>query len=445
MQSNGGTMNFKSGRIKDFYLLTTDVENIFINEYMPAAPGDYVKVYLYALLYAKQDLEMTHEKLARELEISLETVDEAWNYWAKMGAVKIVNRKPRASMLGYDIEFVNLRELMYGGMSPAGEVAAQEEEPAEEKKKKLSDFDAEDILCRDNMQEVFSFAENLKGRPLSAKEMKSIASWHDDYGIDEDLIKKAVEYCFERDKTSIRYLEAVIREWHELGIKTAEEADAHTEKLTKRFGDYKRIMYALGIVSRTASDGEKKIIDRWLDEMGFSMERILDACQRTVGIANPNVNYVNKILENWKKDAAVYGRDVNKKTTVTQAVLNKYYDYLRQEAERKAQERREKVYSELPRLAEIDDSLKDLGSRLSRAVLGGKAGETDEIKRLTALLEQERAILLTENNYPMDFTDIHYLCDACHDTGIDEAGRRCACAKERIGEAELWLNSKEKK
>ena len=448
MHSNGGKMNFKSGRIKDFYLLTTDVENIFINEYMPAAPGDYVKVYLYALLYAKQGIAMTHQNLVRELGISPETLDEAWNYWAKMGAVKVVNRKPNGSMLGYDIEFINLRELMYSGISSAGGApvqAAQPEEAAEESKRDFPSFDVEDILCRDNMQEVFSFAENLKGRPLSAKEMRSIASWHDDYGIDEDLIKKAIEYCFERDKTSIRYLEAVIKEWHELGIKTAEEADAHTEKLTRRFGDYKRIMYALGIVSRTASDGEKKIIDRWLDEMGFSIERILDACQRTVGIANPNVNYVNKILENWKKDAAVYGRDVNKKTTVKQAVLNKYYDYLRQEAERKAQERREKVYSELPRLAEIDDSLKDLGSRLSRAVLGGKAGETEEIKRLTTLLEQERAILLTENNYPMDFTDIHYLCDACHDTGIDETGRRCACVKERIGEAELGLNSTEKK
>ena len=304
MHSNGGKMNFKSGRIKDFYLLTTDVENIFINEYMPAAPGDYVKVYLYALLYAKQGIAMTHQNLVRELGISPETLDEAWNYWAKMGAVKVVNRKPNGSMLGYDIEFINLRELMYSGISSAGGApvqAAQPEEAAEESKRDFPSFDVEDILCRDNMQEVFSFAENLKGRPLSAKEMRSIASWHDDYGIDEDLIKKAIEYCFERDKTSIRYLEAVIKEWHELGIKTAEEADAHTEKLTRRFGDYKRIMYALGIVSRTASDGEKKIIDRWLDEMGFSIERILDACQRTVGIANPNVNYVNKILENWKK------------------------------------------------------------------------------------------------------------------------------------------------
>ena len=101
MHSNGGNMNFKSGRIKDFYLLATDVENIFINEYMPAAPGDYVKVYLYALLYAKQGLEMTHENLARELGMSAETVDEAWTYWAKMGTVKIVNRRPKTALAFY--------------------------------------------------------------------------------------------------------------------------------------------------------------------------------------------------------------------------------------------------------------------------------------------------------------------------------------------------------
>ena len=43
-------MSFTREKIRDFYLLATDVENIFINEYMPAAPGDFVKVYLYGLL-----------------------------------------------------------------------------------------------------------------------------------------------------------------------------------------------------------------------------------------------------------------------------------------------------------------------------------------------------------------------------------------------------------
>ena len=28
-------MGFIKGKVKDFYLLTTDVENIFINEYLP--------------------------------------------------------------------------------------------------------------------------------------------------------------------------------------------------------------------------------------------------------------------------------------------------------------------------------------------------------------------------------------------------------------------------
>ena len=46
-------MGFKRETIKDFYLLATDVENIFINEYMPVAPGDFVKVYLYGLLYSQ--------------------------------------------------------------------------------------------------------------------------------------------------------------------------------------------------------------------------------------------------------------------------------------------------------------------------------------------------------------------------------------------------------
>ena len=31
-------MRFDKGKIKDYYLFTTDVENVFINEYMTEAP-----------------------------------------------------------------------------------------------------------------------------------------------------------------------------------------------------------------------------------------------------------------------------------------------------------------------------------------------------------------------------------------------------------------------
>lgn len=56
-------------------------------------------------------------------------------------------------------------------------------------------------------------------------------------------------------------------------------------------------------------------------------------------------------------------------------------------------------------------------------------------------LESERAVLLTENNFPIDYTDIKYSCDICKDTGVTEDGRRCSCTAKRTEEAELWQKS----
>lgn len=419
-------MNFKNEKIRDFYLLTTEVENIFINEYLPQAPGDYVKVYLFALLYARQQLAITHHGIASQLGLTDSEVDRAWRYWEEMGAVKIETRSK--AQFDYSVTFLNLRQLMYA--------AAPQETP--QRNPSPSDF-----LCENQLKEIFDFVENLKGEPISPKEMQEIAAWRNEIPAEPELIKKAFEYCYDKKKTQPKYIGAVLREWVEKGISTPEQAEEYLEASGKRYGEYKKILNSLGVVGRMATEGEKKVIDRWFDEMGFSVERILEACEKTVGIQNPNVNYVNKILENWQKQAVSFGRDVNRKTTVSGADLNRYYDFLRQEAERKSQEAKKEVYEKLPRIEEIDESLKDLGSKLSRAVLTG-GSDIDEIKKLMMLLEQERAVLLTENNFPLDFTDVKYLCSECRDTGVDDAGRRCACSKERIGDAELWLKAKEK-
>ena len=398
-------MSFRSGRVRDFYLLTTEVENIFINEYMPQAPGDYVKVYLYALLYSKQEMGLTHQAIARQLKLTESEIDRAWKYWEDMGLVK--REITGSGKLDYDIVFVNLRELMYAnyaGMAEAQQAPSQSGEGLSTAETPV-DRPSEE-LCEEENKVLFDFVEDLKG------------------------------------KTQLRYVEAVVREWTERGIKTGDEARELAEQSSKRFGEYKRILSSLGIVGRVATDAERDLIDKWFDEMGFSLERILEACGKTIGIQNPNVNYVNKILENWQKDAATYGRNVNQKTTVNQAALKEYYEYLRHEAEKKSQDAKAEIYEKLPRIEEIDGELVELGSRLSRALLGGSSENVDQIRKLMMLHEEERAVLLTENNYPLDYTDIKYLCQECKDTGIDESGRRCKCTKERIGEAEIWLNAK---
>ena len=132
---------------------------------------------------------------------------------------------------------------------------------------------------------------------------------------------------------------------------------------------------------------------------------------------------------------------MNTKITVTQADLNRYYEYLRNKAREEAEERKKEVYSRIPRIKEIDGEMMDLGRNLSKVILGGKPEKVEEIKKLLALLEEERAVLLTENNYRRDYTDIKFACEKCSDTGITEDGVRCSCVEERIGEAEIWQNS----
>ena len=106
-------MNFIKEKIKDFFLLDTKVENIFINEYMPSAPGDFVKVYLYASMYAEHGLEITEKAIAKQLGLSEEKVREAWEYWEERGVIKKRYFDTQGNV-SFIVEFLSLKEQLYG-------------------------------------------------------------------------------------------------------------------------------------------------------------------------------------------------------------------------------------------------------------------------------------------------------------------------------------------
>ena len=64
----------------------TAVSNAFLCEFMPTAPEGYVKVYLYALMYAHgghpEDDAMIPD-VAKALEISQDEVERALRYWER--------------------------------------------------------------------------------------------------------------------------------------------------------------------------------------------------------------------------------------------------------------------------------------------------------------------------------------------------------------------------
>lgn len=417
-------MSFTREKTKDFYMLTTDIENIFINEYMPIAPGEYVKVYLYGLFYSQTDMELTYSQMAQQLGLTEVQIEEAWEFWSQIG---VVNKIPKG--MDYDIEFRQLRSLMYGAHGDETPDPGLREETT-----------SEQSLYDEELKELVLGIEALLGKTLSPKETREIFFWVEEIGATIEVVKGAVAYCIEKGKTGINYMTKVIEQWTADGLKTEEDVRTRLEVVEQRFLEYKKILQALGL-NRGVTKAEKEMIDKWIDVMHFNMDRILDACVKGSFISNPNLRYVNGILEKWYDEAKACGQDVNCKVTVTQAVLNKYYDFLRKSAEEDAQARKAEVYKKVPRVEEVDKELLVLAKDLSRSLLGGDIKSQAEKKKLMNLLEEERTVLLAENNFAEDYTDIKYSCNKCNDTGITEDGERCECTKKRIGEAELWQNS----
>lgn len=423
-------MGFIQEKIKDFYLLTTDVENIFINEYMPIAPGQYVKVFLYGLLYSQNHEELTAKQFAQQLQMTEKEVEKAWDYWESLG---VISKKYIINTNEYDIEFKQLRSMMYGSGAQAANTA-----------KNAKTQNEGTPLVDETIRDLIHSVEQAIGRTMSPKESKEVASWIDEIGATVEVIMAAVEYCLEKGKRGINYMAKVVLQWTKDGFKTREDADAHIKSLEMRYGNYKKILQTLGL-NRAATEAEREMIDSWFDEMEFNFDRVMDACVKASFISSPNVRYVNKVLCNWYEEAKVDGRNVNKKSTISKADLNKYYEYLRKKAEEEAEQRKAEIYEKIPRIEELDEEIIGLGMKLSRTMLSGNKVEVQRIRKLMELLEEERAVLLTENNYREDYTDIKYACDKCKDTGITEEGGRCSCTVERMGEAELWQNSSSSK
>ncbi|MDD4200255.1 MAG: DnaD domain protein, partial [Eubacteriales bacterium] len=278
-------MKFTKEKTNDYFLFDTKVENMFINEYLAAADGDYVKVYLFALMYTELGVNFVNEDIAKQLAMNIEDVYKAWSYWEKMGVIRKKRINPENS-LEYDVEFVMLKHMLYG--NSRGEPGSEAEG-----KTNLGTH-----MANREYKDMFARIEKAVGRVISGTEMGEIISWVDDLGTDPEVIGFAFEYCAGKGKKTVRYVGTVIRNWIEDGYRTMDEVKTHMDETTGRGGDYKRVFQALGF-RRLPSEEEKRLMDLWFDKMSFDMNKVLEACAKTAGISNPSISYVNRDLDNW--------------------------------------------------------------------------------------------------------------------------------------------------
>lgn len=252
----------------------TPVENIFIQEFMLKAPGDFVKVYLYGLkqCYHPEQCEDALESFSKSLGLDESLVEDAFVYWERQGILKKKENSPLA------FEYYNLKEILHNkGYSNSHPLY------------QYRDFNQ-------NLQMIFGT------RLLQSQDYQKIYDWIEVMKLPQEVALMLVQHCIglKGNQVSINYIDKVAIGWAKDGIHSISEAEEYIKKKEMNQSGTVKVLNQLGIY-RTPSVDEVKLIKKWRDTYGFSLDAILYACRETTKIQSPNMGYLDKILESYYK------------------------------------------------------------------------------------------------------------------------------------------------
>lgn len=272
----------------------TLLSNIFIDDYMPEANGEFVKVYIYLLrALSTTPVSFSLEEMADRLLCTERDILRALKYWARQDLISL-DFAPDKSLRSI--------ALLLPKPKPSAEsetAAAVPKQPVPDKASPLTPDRVKELKQNEEIVQLLYIAEQYMGKTLSPAEIQKLLFFYDGLGFSADLIEYLLEYCISRSHKSIRYMETVALAWAQEGISTVAEAKKNNARYNK---DYYAILKSLGITNRSPVETEVTLMDTWLKTYGFSMAIIQEACTRTVlQTGQASFQYADKILEGWKK------------------------------------------------------------------------------------------------------------------------------------------------
>lgn len=259
----------------------TVLENEFIDRYMPKANGEYVKVYLMLLRHLDESASLpAPSRLADLLECTEKDILRAFKYWEGQGLLEYKEEAPDRSL--------------QAEVSPSE--ASLTVAPVSCTDKSVN---TRKHGNRKEFKELLFVAEQYLGKTLSATDINAITYFYETLQMSADLIEYLIEYCVENGHKSIHYIQKVALSWHSQDIRTVEQAKTNSVLYNKNCYS---ILNAYGIKGRAPAASEIAYIRKWHEEYAFSLEIILEACDRTMNmIHQPNFEYTDSILKNWYK------------------------------------------------------------------------------------------------------------------------------------------------
>ncbi len=223
----------------------TFIDNTFISNYLPDAPDQAVKVYLYGL-YLCQNTEASSDvnAFAEILGLSTNDVIDCFKYWDEYGIISIVSEQP------FSVRYHQLNEntTKYRRLNP---------EKYEDFSKNVQTIITERMISVTEYNEYFNLMENTTLKP--------------------EAFLMLIKYCTEIKGTNIgyKYILTVAKDFVSRGVTTPELIE---KELDGYFVSSSEISDVFKTLKSTKSPEieDMQAYKRWTTKLGFEHQFIID-------------------------------------------------------------------------------------------------------------------------------------------------------------------------
>lgn len=268
------------------------VPSIIANKYLKSANGDFIKVLLY--IFSMNSEEVTTKIIADSLNLKEDLVDDAIVFWnsKKIFGVCIDNEKNEEELK----EIENSQKSIVEAVNPTKNSLTT---------KNHVKYSSKDIAVIINQQkeikELYLNLEQILKRPLRFVEQCGYLNLVENYGLPIAGILLLAQYCYDIDKTSMRYIETIADSWFNNNITTYPQIECEINTMIKNKSFERKVLRGFGMKTRPTKKQED-FIEGW-KTAGFSVDMVMCAYERCIDSINElSFSYINGIIKKWYKN-----------------------------------------------------------------------------------------------------------------------------------------------
>lgn len=247
---------------------STAVDNIFINNYLPYADSNFVKVYLYGL-YKCQDSnsrDNTIENFANELNLSQEDIEKAFEYWQEQGLVQILNVIP------FEVRYLPISDVL------------NNTKKYNAKKYESFNAQAQEILC---------------GRMITPNEYREYYDIIERFHVEKEALLMIINYCvnIKGDNVGYAYITTIAKDWANQKITTAKQVEERLIEFENLRTGMEYLLKLMGS-KRLPNIEERTLYQKWVQE-GFDDEVLTYVAKKMNSKNKPSFQAMDILLDKY--------------------------------------------------------------------------------------------------------------------------------------------------